>query len=235
MTIAEVLEREAGNWDRLYLYPVGGFYKLYENSACIFSLRIKDFKASKRFVKTVNRDVVSIGFPISVSQKWLYGQTVAVSESGYAFCQVARGIDELEFEHWRDQIVLNAKDRFTPNTAVIEKSPVYKNAYDLLMQTIDFTVNVSAKVRSCLGERLLKLAYDVTYGIRRLYDVKDSSEVIDKAQADCEEMKFIIQILCDRKEISAGAFALASERTVSVSRQLTALRLKVTARDVAKE
>lgn len=46
----------------------------------------------------------------------------------------------------------------------------------------------------------------------------------------CSEIKFALQVLKDLKEISVNTFALASERVVSVSKQLSALRGKVTAK-----
>ena len=63
MTFAEILQREEGNTQSLFLYSEGGFIKLYEHSAYLFNTHVRDFKLSCRFVKTVNRYVVSLGFP----------------------------------------------------------------------------------------------------------------------------------------------------------------------------
>lgn len=45
--------------------------------------------------------------------------------------------DEVEFHDWKEVVSVNVGDRFTPHTAVIEKSPVYKVAYVLMTQTMD--------------------------------------------------------------------------------------------------
>jgi hypothetical protein len=45
----------------------------------------------------------------------------------------------------------------------------------------------------------------------------------------CNEIKFALQLLKDLKEISVNTYALASERIVSVSKQLSVLREKVKA------
>jgi hypothetical protein len=63
-----------------------------------------------------------------------------------------------------------------------------------------------------------------------LYDVADRDAHIATALEFCSEIKFALQVLKDLKEISLNTFALASERIVSVSKQLSALRGKVTAK-----
>jgi hypothetical protein len=59
-TVQEKLDRETGR--KIYLYKQGVFWTAYEQSALILS-RHKPLKISIRFVKTVNRKVISVGFP----------------------------------------------------------------------------------------------------------------------------------------------------------------------------
>lgn len=59
-TIREKLDRETG--EKIYLYKQGVFWTAYEHSALILS-RHKPLKISVRFVKTVNQQVISVGFP----------------------------------------------------------------------------------------------------------------------------------------------------------------------------
>jgi hypothetical protein len=59
-TLREKLDRETGK--KIYLYKQGVFWTAYEQSALILS-RHKSLKKSVRFVKTVNRKVISVGFP----------------------------------------------------------------------------------------------------------------------------------------------------------------------------
>ena len=63
-----------------------------------------------------------------------------------------------------------------------------------------------------------------------LYEVLNRDAHIDKALELCSEIKFALQVLKDLKEISVNTFALASERVVSVSKQLSALRGKAMAK-----
>jgi len=59
-SLREKLDRETGQ--KIYLYKQGVFWTAYEQSALILS-RHKPLRISIKFVKTVNRKVISVGFP----------------------------------------------------------------------------------------------------------------------------------------------------------------------------
>jgi len=59
-TVQEKLDRETGR--KIFLYKQGVFWTAYEHSALILSW-LKPLKISFRFVKTVNQQVISVGFP----------------------------------------------------------------------------------------------------------------------------------------------------------------------------
>ncbi len=227
MTVADILTREENNWDKIILYKEGTFMKAYEHSAFLFCLHIREFKTKKRFVKNVNQDVVSLGFPEQSVPKWLYNRKYKWTSEKILECDLGVLCSETDFLNWKDSILINAGDKYTPNTRIIEKSTVYKNTYDLLLQIIRFSVNVSKNSREPIGNRLKALVYDLSYKVRNLYDVPDRNSHIDSAIPLCEEISYILQILCDLKEISKETFALAGERIESVSGQLVALRVKV--------
>ena len=50
-----------------------------------------------------------------------------------------KAFDEVEFHNWKEVVSVNVGDRFTPHTAVIEKSPLYKVTYDLMTQIFEFS------------------------------------------------------------------------------------------------
>ena len=95
-----------------------------------------------------------------------------------------------------------------------------------MMQTMQLAANISKNVSNPVGVRIKELTYLLCYAVRVLYDVPDRDAHIDKALELCSEIKFALQVLKDLKEISVNTFALASERVVSVSKQLSALRGK---------
>ena len=66
MIFYEIISNESQNEDSIYLYREGMFMKAYERSAFFAHTLIHEFKLSKRYiktVKTVNMDVISLGFP----------------------------------------------------------------------------------------------------------------------------------------------------------------------------
>lgn len=73
MTYKEILSREDQNQDSIWLYREGMFMKAYERSAFFAHTLIHGFKLSKRYIKIVNMDVISLGFPEQTIPKWLNG------------------------------------------------------------------------------------------------------------------------------------------------------------------
>ena len=53
---------------------------------------------------------------------------------------------------------MNVGDRFTNHTAVIEKSPLYKVAYDLMTQTMQFSAHISKNAANPVGIRIKELS-----------------------------------------------------------------------------
>lgn len=230
MTFAEILNTEAENWNRVYLYREGIFLKAYQHSACLVHLYVHEFKLSCRYIKSVNEKVISLGFPQETAPKWLNRHKYYNLNEKIVICEIDRTLTEPEYETWKDTVAMNESDRFTPHTHIIEKAPVYKNAYDLLIQVFSLSVNVSRNVQNPLCFKLKELCYEMCYLIRNLYDCVDRNSAICEAKAKSDEIGYILQLLKDLKEISVKSFALACERNVSVSKQLTALRGKVTAK-----
>lgn len=231
MTYKEIISREEENTDSIYLYREGMFMKAYDRSAFLAYTQIHEFKLSMRYIKTVNMDVVSLGFPESTIPKWLNSFFYEYIADGLIRCRSRKPFDEVEFNNWKEliKVRVNVSERYTPHTSIIEKSPVYKVTYDLLTQVMTFSVHISKNASNPLGIRLKELCYKLSYAVRTLYEVSDRDAHIGNALEYCSEIKFILQLLKDLKEISVNSFALASERTVSVSKQLTSLRGKVKA------
>ena len=61
--ISSILSREIHNLHCIYFYREGIFLKAYERSAYAFVTGVQSFKIKNRFVKNVNQEIVSIGFP----------------------------------------------------------------------------------------------------------------------------------------------------------------------------
>lgn len=70
-TIKERVEREQSNIDKIYLYKEGIFYRAYERSAYLWINHICKYEIKKRYVKTVGKVIVYLGFPMSVLESKL--------------------------------------------------------------------------------------------------------------------------------------------------------------------
>ena len=86
-------------------------------------------------------DVISLGFPEQTIPKWLNGYVYEWVQDGLLRCHMRKAFDEVEFHNWKEVVSVNVGDRFTPHTVVIEKSPLYKVAYDLMTQVFDFSAH----------------------------------------------------------------------------------------------
>lgn len=64
MTIQEKLQLSSDP-QKLTLFKEGMFYKCYNEDAMVFTQHVKAYKLSRKFVKTVGAERLSIGFPIA--------------------------------------------------------------------------------------------------------------------------------------------------------------------------
>lgn len=232
MTYAEILNLEDTNADKIYLFREGVFLKAYEHSAFLCFTYVHPFKLSRRFIKSVNRHVISLGFPELSLKKWLWAYPVNQVTDKLLVCETGHKVEEVAYQNWAEMasVAANPGDRYTPHTSLIEKTPLWKTAYDFLNHVMDLSVHFSKAVRFPLGDRLKLLSYEICVGIQGLYEVKDRGAQISGLMDKCREAMFLLQVLRDRREISLDrAFPLAAERIDSVSRQLAGLRRKVKA------
>lgn len=103
--LLEILSKESSNTDTIYFYREGVFYKAYERSAYLFVHHVKPFQVKKRFVKSVKREVVTIGFPTNSLYNYFSEEQVAEQENE-AKAEVDKKVDAEDFEQWRAGIPL---------------------------------------------------------------------------------------------------------------------------------
>lgn len=165
-TIKEILQEE-GNRESgwIVLFLEGKFWKAYERSAYVLTM-LYNFKPSKRFIKLVGEEVISVGFPNEQLQKYLAG---AVLEDGGKRCRsiVSLPFDEMAFREWKSSTrikepkpkapaVLEIPEEWKPKTQVFreENLPVFKMVYDLLLHLFHETQKMGKDYRYTLGEDL---------------------------------------------------------------------------------
>ena len=128
---------------------------------------------------------------------------------------INRTVDEVTFHNWKEMVAAtaNPEDKYTVQTRLIEKQPVFKVAYDQYIQVMNRSKNFSKHIRIPLGDETKTLLHLLCHEIRCLYDVPDRSALIDSAQGKCDDLLLNYQTLRDLREITPDCFALLCEGT----------------------
>ena len=71
MTQKEIIEFEETNTGVIRLYLDGSFYRAYERSAFAFCTRVKDYRVLRKESKTLGRDILYVGFPMTALDRTL--------------------------------------------------------------------------------------------------------------------------------------------------------------------
>lgn len=105
-SINEILENESqNNGSFILLYPEGMFYKAYERSAWLACMYLGNLLVEKRYIKKVQQDVVSVGFPKSSIEKWAGGRKIRTMDN-----YVMIILDDSEIQEYSDEIFHKWKD-----------------------------------------------------------------------------------------------------------------------------
>lgn len=115
--LQEILKTESENIDKIHFYREGVFYKAYERSAYLFVTQVKPFMVKKRFVKSVNQEVVSIGFPTNSLHSYFAADKVQEKDNE-AEVTINTTLVPVDFEQWRESIVQ------TPTKEIAVKSVI---------------------------------------------------------------------------------------------------------------
>lgn len=119
--IKEILETERDNRDKIYLYREGLFYKAYEHSAYLWVHKVCGYEVRCRYVKIVNQNVVSIGFPQNTLKSKVIGLKTEEFSQG-VIIYVGGSITDCDFDKWKrelenkEQNVENALECQEPST-----------------------------------------------------------------------------------------------------------------------
>lgn len=104
--------------------------------------------------------------------------------------------------------------------ATYDNLPVFKAAYDLLLQLYGYGQHWSRDIKFTLGENLKKDILDILVCIYHANTVQDKIEYIENAREKMVTVKLQIRILHDLKQLSVKQYAQLCEMSESVSKQL---------------
>ena len=103
-SLREIIAREDANTGRIYLYGLGGFFRAYQQSAFMFVRDYAPFRPIKRYVNSLGREVVSIGFPKGSLLKYFEPATIVKESDDIIYCECTTPADVEEFGKWVDSI-----------------------------------------------------------------------------------------------------------------------------------
>lgn len=100
-----IVEQESQNTSEIRLYREGLFWKAYERSAYAFYTRVKPFKLTKRYVKLLSDELVSLGFPASQLTVLFPADRISL-QTDEQVCIRTEPIDVDAFPAWKAGIAL---------------------------------------------------------------------------------------------------------------------------------
>jgi four helix bundle protein len=106
--------------------------------------------------------------------------------------------------------------------ALYENLPVYKVAYDLLMQTYRLCTNMERSYRYTLGERIQKEMTELMLNIYRANSDRDKRAHLQAAKENITVVRLLCRVAHDSKQIQMKHFIHVNEQIESISKQLTA-------------
>lgn len=242
-TISEILIREhqAGNKQEVVLFHEGKFWKGYEMSAFLLAKRY-NFRPTKRFVKAVGQEIVSVGFPDTHLSKYLSNAVIdAEGKSLTALVKDAR--DERAFADWKQGIAVKEKKEPVRPVLKIEKPeelkfdpyaelprnyycdelPVFRHTAALLEYiqpqmrhlTRDYRYSIGTDITHCLiaAERAIMRAWRAKMNADKLKYIEETEDCL-------LDTKLYIRLLHEVRQLNTRQFAVVSEKLVLAERHL---------------
>ncbi|GHT14868.1 hypothetical protein FACS189426_21830 [Bacteroidia bacterium] len=108
------------------IYKEGIFWIAYEQSAYIIS-QVKDLKPTKKYIKKIGKEIVSVGFPGSVLDKIASMFTLTERGDALAVMQADSPYDAVAYQQWKDRLETAAPSFRAAATATQQAEPPEKN------------------------------------------------------------------------------------------------------------
>ncbi|GHT14871.1 hypothetical protein FACS189426_21840 [Bacteroidia bacterium] len=106
--------------------------------------------------------------------------------------------------------------------ALYENLPVYKVAYDLLVQTYRLCMNMERSYRFTLGERIQNEMTELLLHIYRANSNRDKKAYLQSAKENITVVRLLFRVAHDSDQVHLKHFIVVNEHIESISKQLTA-------------
>jgi len=108
MTIIEKIT-QSKDLQKAYLYKEGVFWIAYEQSAYLVS-QVKTLKPTKKYVKTVGQEVVSVGFPDNALPNVLLSFRLISQNDSQVVAESNVAIELASYEAWKSELPLRTTE-----------------------------------------------------------------------------------------------------------------------------
>ncbi len=98
--------------------------------------------------------------------------------------------------------------------------PVYKAAYDLLLEIFKFSASLKREYKFTLGEKLKNEVTDLLTTIYKANKTHNKLELIDNARENTEIVRLYLRVLKDLNEIGLKRHVALNEQVENISKQL---------------
>jgi hypothetical protein len=226
--IEEILHyEEEKSQGEVILFLEGKFWKAYEKSAYVLT-KLYGFKPTKRYVKLVGQEIISVGFPQETLLKYVGNQHAEFSEK-ITRVWFNQEQDEQAFTQWKiatrikenKVLPIQKEEKRKPSPVDDIGLPVFRVVYDLQLRLFQYCSKMSKDYRYTLGEDIKKKLLRMQVCIYHANAEKqDKLPYITEALGLLVEVKLCVRILHDSKQLSLKRFALLCEQMVEVENQL---------------
>ncbi|MBQ9473390.1 MAG: hypothetical protein IJU81_03135 [Bacteroidales bacterium] len=241
MNLKQMLQIEASKQPgTVALFESGLFYMACEGSA--YKLwRCYGFNPTKRHYKVLGTDMVGVGFPRRMLEKYVPG-CVAGPDGTLAG---SLNVSEEGFAEWKASVKLTEGRRNSDKTAApplkgidglgggpmqrhplsghFDGLPVYKECYDLLLAVVEWSRNLDKVYQHHLLNRMVDRLFELEVHICAAREKSTSAEAleeVEQAQRKLVEVSVALRMLGDKNKLNPNVYADATMRVASLDRQL---------------
>ena len=222
MTTAEKLDitsREASRL-RIALFREGNFLKAYDEAAFLFVNRIKAYQVNRTFVKTVGREVFSLGFPFPALEKILSGCAYRLTPAGNVEIVLSDvAFDAADYRKWRESVPVQPRPTKLQS---VENLRSFKSAYSLLLNFYKVNRDVCREYKFSLSEKIKESLTATLLGVYELNDPDTPADAVTEIKKNVRKnlrsAKIGVRLLYDLKQLTlkkytdlAKEFAVLSE------------------------